>query len=543
MHSAEKSGWWQDAAIYQIYPRSFADSNGDGDGDLPGIISHLEYLQELGIDAIWLSPFYSTPNRDGGYDISNPRDVDEKFGNLNDVKILITEAHKKDIKIIFDIVPNHFSSEHQWFKDALNSEPGSKERSRFHFLPGKGENGELPPCNWNSLFGGPAWTQVPGKNGKSGEWYLHLFDSSQPDLNWENQDIKEDFEKTLRFWLDLGVDGFRIDVAHGLVKDKFIDHRNPAKLSAALRVDSIDVSKAERIDYLSDMPFFDQEGVHEIYKSWRKILDSYEPERMSVAEVFVYPANRIARYVRPGELHQAFNFDFLLVDWDKQSIINAITNSIDVLSEVGAQPTWALDNHDSPRVVSRLKSKHKAVALALIEMALPGSIYIFQGEELGLPDGILENSERRDPVFWRTQGKDLGRDGARVPIPWQDDEINYGFSTGSPWLPLRAEYKPLAVNLQLKDSNSTLNLYRKALKLRKVYFASNNKEEISYLDSDKDILHFARGDMEVISNLSSEKKMLSLQNNFEIVISSDFSQILDGKIVMAPNSTTWIKKI
>jgi len=306
------SAWWRDAAIYQVYPRSFRDSNGDGEGDLPGVIAGLPYLADLGVDAIWLSPFYKSPNKDGGYDVSDPRDVDPRFGTLADAKELIDAAHSHGIKFITDIVPNHFSSEHRWFKEALSAPKGSIARSRFHFYDGRGESGEIPPNNWISIFRGPAWTRTP-----DGQWYLHLFDSSQPDLNWNNPDVAADFEETLRFWLDLGVDGFRIDVAHGCVKeDILIDHRDPERLVDALRLDFLEISESERAGLLGDIPFFDREGVHDIYRTWREILDSYSGDRMAVAEAFVYPSSRAARYVRSGELNQVFNFNFMMLGWD-----------------------------------------------------------------------------------------------------------------------------------------------------------------------------------------------------------------------------------
>ena len=275
------------------------------------MISRLGYLKELGIDAIWLSPFYRSPNKDGGYDVADPRDVDPRFGTMHDAEALIEQAHKNGLRIIVDIVPNHFSTEHRWFKEALSSAPGSTARQRFHFYDGRGEFGEIPPNNWNSIFGGPAWSRIIESNGQPGQWYLHLFDSTQADLNWNNSDVREDFEETLRFWLDKGVDGFRIDVAHGLVKEEILkDHRDPEALSRALRLDVSGMSREERETLMTDVPFFDREGVHEIYRDWRKILDSYSGERMSVAEAFVYPSIRGTRYVRSDELHQIFNFDF-----------------------------------------------------------------------------------------------------------------------------------------------------------------------------------------------------------------------------------------
>ena len=294
-----------------IFDKTF-DTNGDGEGDLVGVISRLTYLKSLGIDAIWLSPFYLSPNNDGGYDVADPRAVDPRFGSMEDAVNLIKAAHKSDLRIIVDLVPNHFSTEHKWFKAALQSLPGSLERSRFHFYDGRGKSGEIPPNNWCSIFGGPAWTRTVSADGTPGQWYLHMFDSTQPDLNWDNPEVASDYEVTLRFWLDLGVDGFRIDVAHGLVKENLLtNHPDPQGISDALR---LDVSMDPEIRYalLPTVPYFDRQGVHEIYRKWRKLFDSYQDrEIMAVAEAWVHPPVNATRYVRPDELHQVFNFDLL----------------------------------------------------------------------------------------------------------------------------------------------------------------------------------------------------------------------------------------
>ncbi|MFM8783548.1 MAG: glycoside hydrolase family 13 protein, partial [Actinomycetota bacterium] len=466
--------WWPNSAIYQVYPRSFQDSNGDGEGDLKGVLTRIDYLKSLGVDAIWLSPFYKSPNKDGGYDVADPRDVDPRFGDLGDAEALIDGAHKVGLKIIVDIVPNHFSTEHHWFKAALNSPKGSRERARFHFYDGRGSTGEIPPNNWNSIFGGPAWSRITEKDGTAGQWYLHLFDSTQADLNWDNQEVREDFEATLRFWLDLGADGFRIDVAHGLAKDEILkDHHDPQALTRALRLDVTDMPDNERAELLSDVPFFDREGVHEIYRGWRKIFDSYPGERISVAEAWVHPSSRAARYVRGDELHQIFNFDFLVAPWSATTLIPAIKRTLSEVAAVAAPPTWVLSNHDSPRLVTRLGGgeigEWRARAFALLTHALPGGIYIFQGEELGLADGELSDEVRQDPIFFRTNGKDKGRDGARIPLPWDtaNEATNkFGFTTGEPWLPIPSHWSSKSVASQDKERNSSLNFYRESLRIR-----------------------------------------------------------------------------
>jgi alpha-glucosidase len=538
--SASKNhpAWWRDAVIYQIYPRSFRDSNGDGEGDLAGIIEGLPYLASLGVDAIWLSPIYRSPNNDGFYDVADPRDIDPLFGMLADAELLIQESHDAGLKVIFDIIPNHFSSEHIWFQSALQSGPGSTERARFHFYNGRGEKGELPPNNWNSLFTGSAWTRVP-----DGQWYLHLFDSSQPDLNWDNPEVHADFEKTIRFWLDRGIDGFRIDVSHGLVKENILtDHRDPDLLTKALRIDTVDVTAEQRADLLSDMPFFDRDGVHEIYRAWRKIFDEYK-DRMTVGEAFVYPTSRLANYVRPDELHQIFNFDFLLIDWDAEKIKEAASRVMRELATVGAPPTWALNNHDSPRLVSRLGSASKARALALIAAALPGSLYIYQGEELGLPDGEMPLSARKDPIAIRSQGSDLGRDGCRVPLPWSTLEKNFGFTTGTPWLPQMDSYVEYAIESEVHDSKSSLNFYKKTLQLRKIHPALGGEGSVTLLESQPGVLAFTRNPgLVVVANTTENKIVMKMQASSILHVSNAGVSIAAEVLELPPNTTAWLQR-
>ena len=542
--------WWRNSAIYQVYPRSFQDSNGDGEGDLRGVISRLGYLKELGIDAIWLSPFYRSPNKDGGYDVSDPRDVDPRFGNMKDAEDLINAAHQHQIRIIVDIVPNHFSTEHLWFKEALASAPGSSARNRFHFYDGRGQSGEIPPNNWNSIFGGPAWTRITESDGRPGQWYLHLFDSTQADLNWDNGDVREDFERTLRFWLDKGVDGFRIDVAHGLVKDEILkDHRDPEALSRALRLDVSGMSREEREALMSDVPFFDREGVHEIYREWRRILDSYPGERMSVAEAFVYPSVRGSRYVRNDELHQIFNFDFLIADWDASTLKSAIDKTLREVSSVGAPPTWVLCNHDSPRVATRLGGGstgiRKARAMALLIHALPGGIYIYQGEELGLEDAALPDEARQDPVFFRTKGADKGRDSARVPLPWNSDPT-FGFSSGKSWLPIPEIWRGKDVENQKSDSSSSLSLYKESLRIRSEHPAlqksdnHDSAQSLTWLPAPEGVLVFRREPgFILVANTTDQMQTLNIVG--ELLLASSSGVMCQDESFSIPSHTTcWI---
>jgi len=512
------------------------------------VIDRLDYLKSLGVDAIWLSPFYKSPNKDGGYDVADPRDVDPRFGNLADAKSLISEAHRRELKVIFDIVPNHFSTEHLWFKEALSSPKGSAARSRFHFHDGRGKNGEIPPNNWNSIFGGPAWTRVTEADGSEGQWYLHLFDSTQADLNWDNKEVRDDFEKTLRFWLDLGVDGFRIDVAHGLVKETILqDHPDPEGLTRALRLDVSDMRQEDRERLLSEVPFFDREGVHDIYRNWRKIFNSYSGERISVAEAWVHPSSRAARYVRRDELHQIFNFDFLIAPWDSEFLINAIKRTLIEVSAVNAPPTWVLSNHDSPRLVSRLGGgelgERKARAFALLTHALPRGIYIYQGEELALEDGQLPDSARQDPVFFRTNGSDKGRDGARIPIPWSS-ETNFGFTNGKPWLPIPESWSTKTVLLQNNSKDSSLYLYRESLRIRNTHPAlkPSNNLQIEWIGAPAGVIALRRepGFM-LIANTNSQSVKLEVGAGAKLLIASASGVEISGAEASIPAHTTcWL---
>ena len=530
--NATGSKWWQEAVIYQIYPRSFFDSNGDGEGDLPGIAQKLQYVADLGVDAIWLSPFYTSPNKDGGYDVADPRDVDPRFGNLADAKLMINKAHDLGLKVLVDIVPNHFSAEHEWFKAALIANPGSEERARFHFYDAKDDG--TPPHNWISLFGGPAWTQVA-----DGQYYLHLFDSSQPDLNWENPEVDSDFEETISFWVKMGVDGFRIDVAHGLAKENILtDHHDPKGLSDALRID-VDMEIGKRESLLASVPFFDRAGVHEIYRSWRKLFDSFDKPIMAVAEAWVHPPVNGVAYVRPDELHQIFNFDLLIAPFDVKTLVRLISNTIEMLKGVGAYPTWAISNHDSPRVASRLGTE-EARALALFLFGLPGSCYVYNGQELGLPDADLADSDRQDPSFIRTNGETKGRDGARVPMPWSGQESPFGFSTGKPWLPLPASWKDLTVESQVKDQKSSLSLYKNSLSKRAKLLAGSHDFTWDISQIEEGILGFSRGEIQIYLNTGN--KSVKLQASEIILSSSGAPTCENGEVELMPRRAIWFKR-
>ena len=468
--------WWRDAVLYQIYPRSFADSNGDGIGDIPGITGRLDHIAALGVNGVWLSPFYPSPWADGGYDVADFRGVDPALGTLDDFDAMVRKAHKRRLKVMIDIVPNHTSEAHPWFQEALAAGPGSQARERYVFRDGRGENGEEPPTNWRSTFGGPAWSRT-----SDGQWYLHMFAPEQPDLNWNDDRVREEFRGILRFWADRGVDGFRIDVAYALVKD----------MDEPLR-DLVPVEGGRFEDILAnpDHPLLDRPGVHEVYRDWRRVLSEYDPPRATVAEVWL-PSDRRVRYTRPDELDQAFNFEFLEARWDADTYRRVIDASLRDARSVGTVPTWVIGNHDVVRPVSVLSlppgtdqrawllsdgrepepdlalGERRARALALLKLALPGSAYIYQGEELGLPEVADLPADALEDPRWVNSGRtDKGRDGCRVPLPWNTDGPSFGFGSNGSWLPQPSWWGRYSVEAQADVPDSMLRLYQEVLTLR-----------------------------------------------------------------------------
>jgi alpha-glucosidase len=454
MPDPQTSPWWRTAVFYEIYVRSFADSTGSGVGDLNGIRSRLDHLVGLGVDALWLTPFYPSPMADHGYDVSDPRGVDPMFGTLADFDDLIGAAHERGLRLTVDIVPNHYSSAHPWFVEALASAPGSAARERFMFRDGRGPQGAEPPTNWVSSFGGPAWTRVP-----DGQWYLHLFAPQQPDLNWRNPEVGEDMERTLRFWLDRGVDGFRIDVAHGLFKAVELTD-NPAGLSPDLMSETVEPTG-----------MWNQPEVHDVYRRWHAICAEYAHEPMLVGEVWLGDAAQQALYVRPDELHLAFNFRLLFSGWDPEQMSDAIERSTRELQAVGAASTWVLSNHDVVRHPTRYGGgaigRQRARAALLLILALPGASFLYQGEELGLEEVQVPDEALQDPI-WEITGHALrGRDGCRVPLPWSGTVPPYGFTDGDrTWLPQPEDWGPVTVSAQDHDPDSMLAFYREALAAR-----------------------------------------------------------------------------
>ncbi|MBN9192362.1 glycoside hydrolase family 13 protein [Microbacterium sp.] len=536
--------WWRSAVIYQIYPRSFADSNGDGLGDLPGITAHLDDLDALGVDAVWLSPFYRSPQKDAGYDVADYCDVDPLFGTLADFDDLLAAAHARGIRLIVDLVPNHSSDQHAWFQAALAAAPGSPERGRYMFRDGRGENGELPPNNWESVFGGPAWTRVTDPDGAPGQWYLHLFDTSQPDFDWSNPEVQGEFRRILRFWLDRGVDGFRVDVAHGLVKeDGLPDYVPPA--------DAGSMGGGE-----TSVPYWGQPEVHEIYRDWNTVLAEYDGDRALCAEAWLPTIEKTALWVRHDEMHQAFNFEYLETEWDAARLRAVISESLRAYPAVGAPSTWVLSNHDVVRHASRLAltaenpqghgigpdspgkpvpelGLRRARAATALMLALPGSAYLYQGEELGLPEAIdIPDAARQDPTWFRTRGERYGRDGCRVPLPWDADAPAFGFSpTGRSWLPQPADWGSFARSAEAADPTSTLALYRTLLAQRRARGLGTGSLE--WIDAGDDVIAFRNGNVTVVANLGAVA--VAVPSGRVLAASAPLG---DG--MLPPDTTVWV---
>ena len=505
--------WWRDAVMYQVYLRSFADGTGDGIGDLPGVRARLPYLHDLGVDGLWLTPWYPSPMKDGGYDVANYTDIEPLFGTLDDARALVDDAHALGLKVIVDFVANHTSDEHAWFVTALAARPGRDERARYHFRDGRGEHGERPPNDWISAFGGPAWTRVTEPDGSPGQWYLHLFAPAQPDLNWDHPGVRADMADMIRFWFDFGLDGLRMDAASGLAKE-------PGLPDFGFLADDLFMPVT-----WEGAPLWDVEGVHDILREWRAIADSYPGDRYYVGEVVVNGAERLARYMRADELHTTFNLDFLKSPLDPQRLGRIIDDTLAAFSSVGAPATWTLSNHDETRHVTRYGRAYTGVplpppwpspetdlalgtrrarAMLLLLLALPGSVFLYQGEELGLWEvEDLPDEYIHDPV-WESSGHQVrGRDGCRVPIPWSGAEAPFGFTTGTPWLPQPAAWRDYTAEVQAQQPDSMLAYYRSALATRRT-LAADMAATLSWLGGPEGVLAFSRGNFSCTVNLSEQ---------------------------------------
>ncbi|WP_433565173.1 glycoside hydrolase family 13 protein [Nocardia sp. CA-151230] len=521
---ADPAPWWRSAVFYQVYPRSFADSGGDGIGDLGGVRDRLGYLELLGVDALWICPVMRSPMADGGYDVSDPRDIDPLFGGLEALDEIIAEAHDRAMRVTMDLVPNHTSDQHPWFRAALAAGPGSPERARYLFRDGRGPDGAVPPNNWPSIFGGPAWTRVTEPDGSPGQWYLHIFAAEQPDLNWENPEVAADFEQTLRFWLDRGVDGFRIDVAHGMAK--------PPGLPDMERVDM------RMLHLEDDDPRFNNPGAHDIHRRIRKVMDEY-PHAVAIGEVWVDDNTRFGEYVRPDELHLAFNFRLAQTPFRPDRIRAAVDNSLRAVAGVGATPTWTLSNHDIEREVTRygggLVGQARARAMILLELALPGSVFVYNGAELGLANvDDLPEWALQDPTWERSGHTERGRDGCRVPLPWEGESPPFGFTTGVPWLPMPPEWVALTVEAQLERLDSMLSLYRMAIELRAVR-PEFGGFELEWYSSPPGCLAFRReGGLLCVLNATDAPILLPAG---EVLLAS---AAINARRELPANSTAWL---
>jgi alpha-glucosidase len=505
--------------------------------------ARLPYLRDLGIDAIWFTPWYPSPMADGGYDVADYRDIDPTFGTLAEAEQLIDEAAAVGLRIIVDVVPNHCSDRHRWFRDALAAAPGSTERARFWFRPGRGEQGELPPNEWSSIFGGSAWTRTRNGDGTSGEWYLHLFAPEQPDLNWDNDEVRREYEDVLRFWFDRGVAGVRIDSAALLFKDAELPDFDP--LAAP-----------------SPHPFSDRDELHDVYRSWRALSDAYEDDRILIGEIWLPDVDRFALYLRPDEMHTAFNFEFLACPWDAARLRACIDSTLAAHAPVGAPATWVLSNHDVTRHVTRYGRKdttfefaaksreipavdlevgtRRARAAALLTLALPGAVYLYQSEELGLPEvEDLPDDVLQDPMFFRSGGSDPGRDGCRVPLPWAGDAPPFGFSppgpAAAPWLPQPPAWRALTAERQARNPDSMLTLYRQALRIRRRE-PGFGEGSFRWLDAADGVLAFARASrLACVLNLSTEP--VALPPHRRVLLAS--GAVVDG--LLPPDTTAWLQ--
>ncbi len=534
--------WWHRAVIYQIYPKSFADGNGDGVGDLSGVRARLPYLHDLGVDALWFTPWYVSPQADGGYDVTDHRDIDPVLGTLREAEKLIADARTMGMRTIIDVVPNHVAADHPWFRAALSAPAGSPERERFWFRDGVGPVGASPPTGWVSPFGGRTWSRAPGGNG---QWYLHLFAPGQPDLNWNNPGVRAEYEDILRFWFDRGVAGVRIDSAAVLMKDPTFPEVGANGTAG-------------------DHPFEDRDGVHEIYRSWRAVADSYEEEKLLVGEVWLDDRDRLARYVGPDELDTVFGFEVMASPWQLTSLRAAIEDTLVTHERLGAPPAWVLGNHDVTRPATRYGrqdtsfsfaakawgittdvevGRERARAMALLMMALPGSFYIYQGEELGLEEvEDLPRDALQDPMVVRSGGTNPGRDGCRVPLPWRANAHDLGFSIASPtvapWLPQPSHWADLAVEVQQHQPHSTLNLYQRTLRCRRRLF-DHDDSRVEWLGAGPDILAFRRGrGVQCVVNMGKQNHVLPAGRQIEVT--SDSAPPRDTRI-LRPNTAVWLR--
>lgn len=557
--------WWIDAVVYQLYVRSFADADGDGCGDLRGVIGRLDHLVELGVDAIWMTPCYPSPQLDHGYDVADYFDIEPRYGDLATFDLLVEQCRRRGIKVLMDVVPNHCSDRHAWFQAALGAPEGSPERARFFFRDGRGEHGELPPNNWSAVFGGPAWSRTTNPDGTPGQWYLHTFTPWQPDFDWDCPDVAEHFDDMLRFWFDRGVDGFRADAVTVVGKAPGLPDAPEQPVTG------------HETDTWTHNPYsVFWPTAHDIWRRWRRLIDDYErthPGRVlvTVSEAYTpYRPDLLLQYVAPDEFHQSFCFDLMLSPWHAAMLRRSVREVYDVLSGAGAALTWTLNNHDTQRAVTRygredaaLPSSYtgnnlvytetpvdlalgtrRARAMIVLAAALPGSLYLYQGEELGLPEVLdIAPEHREDPIFVRTEGRELGRDGCRVPLPWScDPDTSFGFSASRqpapPWMPQPGDWGRWSLEAQRDDPASMLRLYRDVLARRRSLPADAPLEWV--LDDSVEVVAFRRGEVLVVLNVSDADVVLDdeLVSGRSVVLASQPGH--GDPRVVPPNAGVWL---
>ncbi len=562
MSESQVRAWWERAAVYQLYVRSFADANGDGIGDLDGIRARLDHVASLGVDAIWLNPCYPSPQIDHGYDIADYFAIEPAYGDLAAFDALVADAHSRGIRVLMDVVPNHCSSQHPMFSAAVAAGPGAPARELFYFRPGRGPSGAEPPNNWIAHFGGSAWTRVIEPDGKAGEWYLGVFSPAQPDLNFDSPTVVAHFDAMLRFWLDRGIDGFRADAVTMVGKAPGLPDWSPA---------DPDVWEAN--------PHFTwQPSGHFVWRHWRSVVDQYQAEHpgreiLLVAEAYTPERpDLLLAYANPQEFHQSFAFDLMLCPWRPEVLRRVIESNVRALKDVGLLPAWTLNNHDTQRTTTRYGRAdaatqtelapgaivnasaavdlevglRRARAATLLMLALPGAVYLYAGEELGLPEVLdLPDQARQDPVFRYSNGALYGRDGCRIPLPWTvSADGAFGFSArerhAKPWLPQPSWWGSWAVEAANDSRSSTLEMYRAALATRRTEPGLRSDSLVWIDDLGDELVAFRRGDVVVILNPTQEAKLViaSVCGDRTIVMSSTHGH--DDPTVIPPDTTLWL---
>jgi alpha-glucosidase len=519
--------WWAAAVGYQVYLRSFADGDGDGLGDLAGLDAHLDHLIRLGIDLVWITPFYPTPDHDHGYDVADHLDVDPRFGDLAAFDTAVATIHDAGLRILLDIVPNHTSDRHRWFQRAV-ADRDAPEHDYYVWVDGHAGDG--PPNNWRSHFGGPAWTHRP----EVGRWYLHRFLPEQPDLNWRNPAVFDRFVEILEFWFARGVDGFRIDVAHGLLVDEHL-RSNP---EPALEVD-LDAEPRAAFDAIDHVHDLDQPGVPDLFRHWRRVADRHDA--LLLGEVYLAPATRVARYLDGDALHAAFYFPTLHTGWDAAAIRPVLVDGV----KVGAgRFAWPLSSHDDPRAATRFgggaRGTRRALAYFALLAALPGMPFLFQGDELGLENGRVDHDHLSDPISVRHRGAP-GRDGSRTPMPWEPGPA-FGFTTGQPWLPLGDNRRDVdTVASQADDDASPLALTRRLLATRRTRTAMLATDAVRWHDLGDEVIGLTRGDVTVLTSFADAPATVSLPRPGAVVHTTAAGASADGsRLLLPPDATVWV---